>query len=84
MGNATGSWNAYADVLFLSGSKVLAPAMVSSASGFPSGTLNWHGDFIGVTFTPEGSFAVAWGDGRGLPGDWGYGHIYVTVVTVRS
>jgi hypothetical protein len=84
MGNATGSWDAYADVLFLSGPKLLNSVMVSSVSGFPSSTLNWHGDFIGVAFTAEGSFAVTWGDGRGLPGYWGYGHIYVAMVTIRK
>jgi len=73
-----GFWNTYASKL--TKGKELSPTKVSERDGYPDSVLNWHGDFLGIDFLAAGSVIIVWSDGRGIPIDYGYGHIYVQVV----
>jgi hypothetical protein len=54
----------------------LTPIQVSDQNGYAADVLNWHGDFLGIAFLGNDRVVVVWSDGRGLPINYGYGHIY--------
>lgn len=82
MGNATGAWDAYVSAYQTSAPKLSGPIVLSSAPGFASGPMTWHGDFMSVAQLSGSSFVAMWSDGRGVPDYYGYGHIYSSLVSV--
>ena len=81
MANSTGYWNAFTAVFPAGKPSILSPVELSSANGYPSETMNWHGDFLGVAYVSGDKYVAVWSDGRGLSGTYGYGHIYASIVS---
>ena len=78
--NSTGFRDAYASIFFPTNSTFLNPVKVSSENGYPSTVMNWHGDFLGVSFVSNNKMIMVWSDGRGTSDHYGYGHIYSPTV----
>jgi hypothetical protein len=79
---SNGYWNTYCGVI--SNGLLSQPLKLSDQNGYPAEVLNWHGDFTTNAFVSNKSVAVLWSDGRGLANYYGYGHIYMSIVSLNE
>jgi len=78
--NSSGFWNTYYG-RYTPGA-ALAPVKLSDQNGYAADVLNWHGDFLGVAFLGKDRLVVVWSDGRNLPINYGYGHVFIVIVEI--
>jgi hypothetical protein len=74
--NATGIWEPVCELFDTKFMQPFHTIRFSTPAGYSYTSTNWHGDYIGTSFSSGTNFILVWSSGYGLPDVYGFGHIY--------